>query len=323
MSSFKDLQYRRQEKLIETTDIFNNDPALGMYRGKPRPFVLKDGMNNLYAPIRNEVVKYFRENGISWWGGYRPTGHTLSSQVACLNHLFAIRNDKEAVLALLNGVRDEFEDVLPVDCDKEPAFIGFEVVSKDDHLNENTCTRGSNCTSVDAFILARHRGNDKVWLIPIEWKYTESYENLDKSNEDRENEPKGINGKGMERLRRYSGLIDASDQLISLDSYAGSVYYQEPFYQLMRQTLWAENVVKHKSTEVLVADDYLHIHVIPEDNRNLLEKRYKVSGNGMEETWRGMLADQSKYIIITPKKLLEPVAPRYPELTSYLMRRYW
>lgn len=323
MSSFKDLQYRRQEKLIETTDIFNNDPALGMYRGKPRPFVLKDGMNNLYAPIRNEVVKYFRENGISWWGGYRPTGHTLSSQVACLNHLFAIRNDKEAVLALLNGVRDEFEDVLPVDCDKEPAFIGFEVVSKDDHLNENTCTRGSNCTSVDAFILARHRGNDKVWLIPIEWKYTESYENLDKSNEDRENEPKGSNGKGMERLRRYSGLIDASDQLISLDSYAGSVYYQEPFYQLMRQTLWAENVVKHKSTEVLVADDYLHIHVIPEDNRNLLEKRYKVSGKRMEETWREMLADQSKYIIITPKKLLEPVAPRYPELTSYLMRRYW
>lgn len=323
MSSFKDLQYRRQEKLIETTDIFNNDPALGMYRGKPRPFVLKDGMNNLYAPIRNEVVKYFRENGISWWGGYRPTGHTLSSQVACLNHLFAIRNDKEAVLALLNGVRDEFEEVLPVDCDKEPAFIGFEVVSKDDHLNENTCTRGSNCTSVDAFILARHRGNDKVWLIPIEWKYTESYENQDKSNEDRENEPKGSNGKGMERLRRYSSLIDASDQLISLDSYAGSVYYQEPFYQLMRQTLWAENVVKHKSTEVLVADDYLHIHVIPEDNRNLLEKRYKVSGKGMEETWRGMLANQSKYVIITPKKLMEPVAPRYPELTSYLMRRYW
>lgn len=227
------------------------------------------------------------------------------------------------MLAILNGVRDEFEEVLPVDCDKEPAFIGFEVVSKDDHLNENTCTRGSNCTSVDAFILARHRGNDKVWLIPIEWKYTESYENQDKSNEDRENEPKGSNGKGMERLRRYSGLIDASEQLISLDLYAGSVYYQEPFYQLMRQTLWAENVVKHKSTEVLVADDYLHIHVIPEDNRNLLEKRYKVSGKGMEETWREMLVNQSKYVIITPKKLMEPVAPRYPELTSYLMRRYW
>ena len=41
MSSFKDLQYQRQEKLIETSNIFNNDPAHGMYRGKERPFVFK------------------------------------------------------------------------------------------------------------------------------------------------------------------------------------------------------------------------------------------------------------------------------------------
>lgn len=323
MSSFKDLQYRRQEKLIETTDIFNNDPALGMYRGKPRPFVLKDGMNNLYAPIRNEVVKYFRENGISWWGGYRPTGHTLSSQVACLNHLFAIRNDKDVVLALLNGVMDEFEEVLPILCDKNPTYIAFEVVSSEDHLNELVSTRGSSCTSVDAFIYAVHRGDKKRWLIPIEWKFTEFYGNKDKSKEDRRGEAKGTNGKGEERLKRYSVLIDESSQLKSLKSYAGSVYYQEPFYQLMRQTLWAENIVKHKATEVLKADDYLHIHVIPEGNRDLLDKRYKVSGKGMEETWREMLANQSKYVIITPKKLMEPVAPRYPELTSYLMRRYW
>ena len=282
-----------------------------------------DGLKNLYALIRTDVLKYFADNDISWWGGNRPSGHTLSSQIACLNHLFAIRNDRDAVLSLLNGVRNEFKDVLPVKCDKESAFIGFEVVSKDDHLNEKTCTRGSNCTSVDAFILARHRENDNVWLIPIEWKYTESYENQDKSNEDRDNEPKGSNGKGMERLRRYSGLIDVSAQLLSLDSYAGSVYYQEPFYQLMRQTLWAENVVKHKATEILEADDYLHIHVIPEDNKDLLDKRYKVSGKGMEETWRDMLIDQSKYVIISPKALMAPVALKYPDLIDYLAERYW
>ena len=115
-----------------------------MFRGKERPFVLMDGMNNLYAPIRNEVVKYFRDNKISWWGGYRPTGHTLSSQVACLNHLFAIRNDKDAVLALLNGVMDEFEDVLPILCDKNPTYIAFEVVSSEDHLND--WSRDSLCS---------------------------------------------------------------------------------------------------------------------------------------------------------------------------------
>ena len=322
MSRYKNSQYARQEDLINNSDIFNGDKGKGYFMGKARPFVLKDGMNNLYEPIRNDVLRYFKDNEISWWGGDKPSGHTLSSQIACLNHLFAIMNDKSSVLAMLNGVRDEFKEVLPVKCDANPQYIGFEVVSKKDPLNEKTSTRGSNCTSVDAFIYARHKDDGKLWLIPIEWKYTEHYANLDKSNEDRQGEEKGSNGKGKERVRRYSALTDASLQLMSLDSYYGSIYYQEPFYQLMRQTLWAENVVKLKE-ENLKADNYMHIHVIPSANKNLLDKKYSVSGMGMEETWRSMLSDQSKYIIVDPQKLLEPIKDKYPELASYLKKRYW
>ena len=321
MSRYKKSQYARQEDLINNSDIFNGDKGNGYFMGKARPFVLKDGMNNLYEPIRNDVVRYFKDNEISWWGGDKPSGHTLSSQIACLNHLFAIMNDKSSVLAMLNGVRDEFKEVLPIMCDANPQYIGFEVVSKEDPLNEKTSTRGSNCTSVDAFIHAKHR-DDSVWLIPIEWKYTEHYANQDKSNEDRQGEEKGSNGKGQERVRRYSALTDASLQLKSLDSYYGSIYYQEPFYQLMRQTLWAENVVKLKE-ENLKADNYMHIHVIPSDNKDLLAKKYRVSGKGMEETWRSMLSDQSKYIIVDPQKLLEPIKDKYPELVLYLKKRYW
>ena len=321
MSRYKNSQYARQEDLINNSDIFNGDKGKGYFMGKARPFVLKDGMNNLYEPIRNDVLRYFKDNEISWWGGDKPSGHTLSSQIACLNHLFAIMNDKSSVLAMLNGVRDEFKEVLPVKCDANPQYIGFEVVSKKDPLNEKTSTRGSNCTSVDAFIYAKHRDNS-IWLIPIEWKYTEHYANLDKSNEDRQGEEKGSNGKGKERVRRYSALTDASLQLKSLDSYYGSIYYQEPFYQLMRQTLWAENVVKLKE-ENLKADNYMHIHVIPSANKNLLDKKYSVSGMGMEESWRSMLSDQSKYIIVDPPKLLEPIKEKYPELASYLKKRYW
>ena len=237
MSRYKKSQYIRQEDLVNNSDIFNGDKGNGYFMGKPRHFVLKDGMNNLYEPIRNDVLRYFKDNEISWWGGDKPSGHTLSSQIACLNHLFAIMNDHDAVLAMLNGVRDEFEKVLPVGSDANPKYIGFEVVSKKDHLNEKTSTRGSNCTSVDAFIYARHKDDGKLWLIPIEWKYTEHYANLDKSKEDRHGEEKGSNGKGQERMRRYAALTDASLQLMSLDSYYGSIYYQEPFYQLMRQTL--------------------------------------------------------------------------------------
>ena len=321
MSRYKKSQYIRQEDLVNNSDIFNGDKGNGYFMGKPRLFVLKDGMNNLYEPIRNDVLRYFKDNDISWWGGDKPSGHTLSSQIACLNHLFAIMGDKEAVLAMLNGVRDEFKEVLSVQCDAAPQYIGFEVVSEEDPLNEKTSTRGSNCTSVDAFIYAKHK-DDSIWLIPIEWKYTEHYANLDKSNEDRHGEEKGSNGKGQERVRRYSALTDASLQLKSLDSYYGSIYYQEPFYQLMRQTLWAENVVKLKE-EKLKADNYMHIHVIPSANKDILDKKYSVSGMGMEETWRSMLTNQSKYIIVDPQKLLEPIKDKYPELASYLKKRYW
>ena len=321
MSRYKNSQYIRQEDMINNSDIFSGDKGNGYFMGKPRHFVLKDGMNNLYEPIRNDVIRYFKDNKISWWGGDKPSGHTLSSQIACLNHLFAIMGDKEAVLAMLNGVRDEFKEVLSVQCDAAPQYIGFEVVSEEDPLNEKTSTRGSNCTSVDAFIYAKHK-DDSIWLIPIEWKYTEHYANLDKSNEDRQGEEKGSNGKGQERVRRYSALTDASLQLKSLDSYYGSIYYQEPFYQLMRQTLWAENVVKLKE-EKLKADNYMHIHVIPSANKDLLDKKYSVSGMGMEETWRSMLTNQSKYIIVDPQKLLEPIKDKYPELVSYLKKRYW
>lgn len=95
----------------------------------------------------------------------------------------------------------------------------------------------------------------------------------------------------------------------------------------MRQTLWAEQVIAHKNTEILKADNFLHIHVIPQDNETLLKHNsrfpYKISNKGMEETWRFCLNEQSKYVIVDHKKLLEPIAPYYPDLIKYLQIRYW
>lgn len=324
MSKYKNSQYERQVKLIrDTFNIFSGDKGYGYFMKIRRNFVLKNGINNLYEPIRDGVIEYFNDNNISWWGGHKPTGHTLSSQIACLNHLFAIMHDKDAVLAMLNGVRNEFEEVLPISCDAKPQYIGFEVVSREDHLNEKISTRGSNCTSIDALIYAVHKGDKKRWIIPIEWKYTEYYGKKDKSNEDRKGEVKGTNGKGQERVNRYEPLINASMQLKSLDCYYGSIYYQEPFYQLMRQTLWVENVIKNFNIEKLEAEDYFHIHVIPSDNKDLLDKVYSVSNKRMEETWKGMLEDQSKYMIVDPKTLFLPIVDKYSDLASYLGKRYW
>lgn len=322
MKNFKDKECERQTKLITDSDIFDGTPGDGRFIGKERPFVLADSLHNIYAPIRDEVQKYFKDNGISWWGGFTPTEHVLSSQMACLNHLFTLRKDPEVVLSILNNVRHEFTEVLPIACDSDESYIAFEVVSDNDYLNEGKPTRGSNCTSVDAFLLAKHKSGE-TWLIPIEWKYTEHYNNQDKSNEDRQSEPKGMNGKGRERMSRYNDLIGNSKQLKSLPEYQGSLYYYEPFYQLMRQTLWSEQMVAHKNGERIKADNYLHIHVIPTENDELLHKRYKVSGKGMEESWREMLSNQSKYVIVAPEKLLNPIKERNPSLYQYLSTRYW
>lgn len=325
MKRFKTKQCERQQKLINKPNLFGGTSGGGKFRGKEYLHILKNGKCNLYAPVIEDAIKYFKENGIGWWGGRKgiPTGNILSSQIACLNHLFAIRNDAESVLAILNGVKNEFTEVLPIPSDKKPAYIAFEVISDIDHLNEKVSSRGSHCTSIDAFIYARHKSGT-LWLVPIEWKYTEFYYNKDKSKEDRKGEAKGTNGKGKVRMERYNGLITSSKQLISLEDYQGSIYYYEPFYQLMRQTLWAENVIKHKAEERLKADDFLHIHVIPSENDELLKNAYKVSsGKEMEESWREMIIDQGKYIIVDPEKLLQPVCSKYPELVEYLRLRYW
>lgn len=310
--------YRNHEKkkvaaLIEK-GWFNNDPGDGQFGGHTYNFVLKNSDNNFYKPILKDAKEYFKFNDILWWKGIEPTGHALSSQIACLNHLFHMRNDKEAVLALLSSFSNNFTDVMQIITDKyRPAYISFEQVSDTDLLNEGKPTRGSICTSIDAFIYALHKNGSK-WIIPIEWKYTESYDDVDKSD----------GPSGEIRRQRYDGLIYKSSQLIYdrlLDR--KNYYYYEPFYQLMRQTLWAEQMVSKNNIETICADDYMHLHVIPYKNIDLLEKRYSCSKADMPATWRSCISDQSKYKIISPEILFSNIGYKYKDLKEYLLKRYW
>jgi hypothetical protein len=304
--SYKNEQKKRGEKLIQE-GFFPDDAGGGFFMGKPRAFVLQDRLNNIYPDLRTDALAYFRDNKIAWWGGSYPTGHVLSSQIACLNHLFAIRNDKEAVLNLLKSVSDNFIDVLPI-TEHFAAYIQFEAVGGDvNFLNEGTNTRGSNCTSVDAFVYALHMDGRK-FLIPIEWKYVEVYGNDDKS----------AGSKGMTRKSRYLDLI-AGSRYINGNTLKCCWY--EPFYQLMRQTLWAEQILKNQPKGI-EADDYLHIHVVPDGNAELLSKSYPCSNQGMEETWKDCLIDPNKYVVISPEMLWSKQC-KDTEIYSYLKRRYW
>lgn len=341
--SYKQSQYLRQINVLAShPELFDYDKGNGYFRNKKYPFVLSKGINNLFEPIRDKVLQYFKVNGISWWGGYKPSGHMLSSQMACLNHLFFIREDDNAVLELINNIRPglHFTKVLPLTLDKDQKYIAFEAVSKYDHMNEDGPTRGANCTSIDALIAAVS-DNGERWLIPIEWKYTESYPPIDKSQEgiaDKSDEkpptdqPKEGNAdktdekkaKGEKRLENYSGLIDASKYLVKYEDYAHTPYFFEPFYQLMRQTLWTEQMIEHKDTEWIKADRFIHIHVIPSDNASLLNKEYSCTKKEMEESWKSLLLLDC-YQTITPEKLLSPLKGNddYSELINYLQIRYW
>jgi hypothetical protein len=324
--NYRDEQIGKMENLIKTSSLFNKDSGNGEYRKKPRPFVLKKSQNNFFNPIFSDVINYFSKNKISWWGGLGPSGHTLSSQVSCLNHLFYIRKDKDAVLKIAKNIFPEIEDIFTISTDKfDAGYIQFEAISTKDNLNEGQLTRGSNCTSVDALIYGLTKGNKKI-LFPIEWKYTESYGNTDKSIEDGEGSQKGSERKGKERLKRYSKLIDESKQLKSFSEYRGSIYFFEPFYQLMRQTLWAEQIIKHKRDEILEVDDFIHIHVVPQNNKSLLksERGYKKSNKDMEKTWRDCINDQSKYRVVSPEIFTGAIDnQKYGMLIKYLKERYW
>ncbi len=317
-SKYQEDERKRQSALITESDLFEGAEVWGKYRDKKRAFMLLDGNANLYPSIRDDAKKYFIENNVSWWvEGKQPTGHLLSSQIACINHLFAIRKDKETVLSLLNHIAenqfaedDRFTEILPITSDKDKGYIAFEAVSSHDHLNERSSTRGSNCTSLDALIYAKHINGEK-WIIPIEWKYTEHYSNEDKA--------KGANGEV--RRGRYNQLIKYSEQL--KQSYSGLFYY-EPFYQLMRQTLWAEQMVLSNNTESVKADSYIHLHVIPTANEKLLQKTYKSSSKNMETSWRESINNQDKYKIIDNKLIIDYLAtlPSYSKLADYLSKRY-
>lgn len=346
MKSFKERQYDYQYDVAHTyPDWFNGDKCGGIFRSRQglpdARFILNDGNNNLYKDIRYKVIDYFEKNKIGWWAGKEPSGHMCSSQIACLNHLFPFRHNPQAVLALANAIAGEnyFDDVQEVGGDSfDPGYIAFEVVTSKDYLFESnnkkhTLSRGSQCTSIDALIMAKRK--DSVFLLPIEWKFAEEYGRDDKS---RNPKKEGKESKsGDKRIRSYfdSNLVAESDNLkfVKGSDPHGCVYFQEPFYQLMRQTLWVERTIKNKDVYFKNACDYLHVHIVPNANKTLRNKIFRKvewdNGGGMVATWKSNLKDPNKYKCIDPKELFslllkdQNLKEQYKKLIEYLNIRYW
>lgn len=278
----------------------------GIYQGKTLDFILKekDCHHNLFPVITgtsDNVIDYFSTYKIAWWQCENkptiPTGHLVSSQIHCLNHLFALRKDNVAIKKIIESATGvKIYKVLPSPIDKE-GFITFEFVYKNKSiLDENYETRGTRCTSIDALVYVELINHKKL-LVPIEWKYTETYDGKEAR---------------QESFGRYSRIKKGSN----CQKWT-SLYRADPFYELMRQTLFMERIIKTKGCGI-DADDYQHIVVCPKGNVEMM-----ADANAFKET----LTQQGKerFHIIDPQDFLSPLKgeKNYADLFEYLEDRYW
>ncbi|WP_300718864.1 hypothetical protein [uncultured Desulfovibrio sp.] len=318
--------------------LFEDDPGGGKFNGQPRPFVLQEAEKNIWAPIRENVLLYFNghwpeaDGKISFWrsGGEKlvgghvcrlPTGHVLSSQVACINHLFPLCRDKGAATMLLRGLRSDIEEALPVDIHARGLFVEFEVVGGGSYLNEESRSgqlmRGMQATSVDAVMKGRDsQGNIRLFL--IEWKYTEKYGGKKRSH-----------GHLESRLWRYRSFFTRdSSPFTFCNSDRDSKFFQElltePYYQLMRQTLLGWRMIQdpqHNGD----ATCFTHLMVIPRGNTVLRSRSASIAdrGGSLEDEWNALVREPA--LFPASEELLRPLAglEKYAPLLQYLALRYW
>lgn len=296
----------QRKKVIALRDRVFRDPGGGVYKKSPREFVLQDPLLNLWDGIREDALDYFERNQIVWWGdqgNHQPSGHLLSSQIACLNHLYFMRQRKDAATAVLKNICPEIVEAVIVD----DGFVEFEVVGSQNYLGEKSHNRGANATSIDAVMVGK-KADGKNMLVMIEWKYTEDY--------------RPDNKYIPARARIYDRLLAEPACPIKSERFE-SLYY-EPFYQLMRQTLLGWKMVQY---EEYGCDEYIHLHVIPAANKELKERVTSpdLAGNSMSEAWQNVLVESARYRVISPGEFLLPgkACRDTAAVYAYLGSRYW
>jgi hypothetical protein len=203
------------------------------YRENERARLSVLGGPSLYRPFLEGVLTYYREHGISWWGGGdEPTENPISSQLACINHLEPVRLSSDLALNLARKHIPDAIAVLPID----DCFLAYEWIGRCNYLNEwkwSPASRGRNVTSLDA-VMALKRENGTICILVIEWKYTERY---------KYGLSLAVSKRGTRRIEIYRALLEDSDSPIHLGEHERLFF--DPFDQLMRQTLLAWQMVKH------------------------------------------------------------------------------
>jgi len=328
--AFRDREKARYE-LVKPQLFSSEAQHPGNYRNLPRPFCLADdhASENLYTDFRTAAIQYFQQRSIPWHDGLNarsePSNHLCCSQSCCVNFLYPMVSDPNLAKAVFKSFYPDLQEVLAIDKDQSLSdgtlpYMAFEWIGSKDFLREArrkgaSRTRGANATSADfAFRFLRQDGQKQFVL--GEWKYTEEYGEHDKGIPARKENYLDAFNRG-ELASKGEGLYEA--------------LFFEPFYQLMRQQLLAQEMETGDQGREMECDIVTVLHISPTANREFREKdtspylRQAFPGEGPLDIW-GQLAPKNRFLSISVEELLNTIiqeaSSAYPEWVKYLNIRY-
>ena len=294
----------------------------GTYRGKPRPFCLPNACadENLFSEIREPSMTYFSKYGIKWHDGHHdmPSNHLCDSQVCCVNFLYPFADKPQALRELLRPLFPDIALTLPIEAGK---MVAMEWIGRENYLGEKVSrngrrTRGANFTSADAAVkFERHDG--QVQIVLIEWKYTESYSSASYKQ----------SRSGTDRTAIYRHLYDRDDFPLRKDLLPGfDALFYEPFYQLMRQQLLANEMEKQRELD---ADIVSLLHICPAANadfQKVTSPPLRELGDSVTGIWQRLQTRPDRFASVGVEDMFGRLSiPAHPQLEAwwqYVSSRY-
>ena len=286
---------------------------------------------NLYPPLREigGAIRFLRDRQIKWWSSSRsgdrpgaagPTRNLASSQLACINFMLPLASSPTALAAALTAIDDDIVGIVDIEdaAAGTSSLVEIEWIGLDHALEgPGQKTRGANTTSIDAFVVAETTSGRRAYL--LEWKYIEEYRGG----------YLGDGSKGATRLERYSAAYAASSFRSARTPV--TAWFYEPFYQIMRQRLLAERMVRKRELGVREAKVVI---VVPDGNRAYRERitspvlaaEFK-SAHTVEEVVRAAIAQPAKaFACVSPSMMAAAVrrvcGNELLEWSEYVKNRY-
>ena len=337
-TSFENAAKRRQQQFRDASATISEQgrsPEDGKGLRNPHLLALGSEKENLFPGIRHDggAIDFFAERRIKWWKNARsgdnsktdgPTRNMASSQVACVNFLLPLTGIPGALSSVLRALDDDVSSIENIVHEGQTSPVEFEWIGLD-HSLEGGTTRGAQTTSIDAFLLAETTGGKKRAYL-LEWKYVEQYLRA-------KPDFKGRGNAGDTRRRRYTELFRAPSSSFNTDAVPEfDDFLYEPFYQIMRQRLLADRMVKQRELGV---DEAKVVVVVPEDNRAYrivrdcrattspcLAERFPQL-NTVKTVMQAALNDPStQFDLVAPSSLLDSVSRSLPDETAE-WAAYW